>query len=135
MNIKKVILTIFIGINIATIWCHQYEPEVTASMNIPASLVSRQSFDCVLASDFDHKVDCVKQGYVLLGSVRNPLFENTGKRDMRLLNNQKYGFIFYKVPTKNCLAISKDSKQQMLVDLPEQDLIKAIQSKRILINI
>ena len=71
----------------------------------------------------------------LLESVRNPLFENTGKKDPNLLTNQKYGFIFYKVPAKDLQAVGQETKQELLVDVPKQDLIESIQNKRILINI
>ena len=135
MNMKKFVVSVFIGINIMTIWCSQSEPAVTACIQIPQSLVSKQSFDCVLASDFDQKVQCVKDGYVMLGSVRNPLFEHTGKRDKSLLTNQKYGFIFYKVSTGQQQQLSQEGKQELLVDIPEEHLIQSVQNKRILIDI
>ena len=135
MNFKKVIITVFVGIKIFTIWCHQADPTITASMHIPKSLVAKQSFDCVLASDFNKKTECVRQGYVLLGSVQNPSFENTHKKDMRLLQNQKYGFIFYKVPQQEQEMINRESKHDLLVDIPEQELIRSIKSQNIQILI
>ena len=131
MNIKKVLVTVFIGINIVTLWCQQPDTQVMASMHIPKSLVTKDSFDCVLASDWNRKTECARQGYVLLGSVQNPLYQHSGKKDMQLLKNQKYGFIYYKVPQQKSSAINQERKYDLIVDIPEQDLIQSIETERI----
>ena len=54
---------------------------------------------------------------------------------MRLLQNQKYGFIFYKVPQQEQEMINRESKHDLLVDIPEQELIRSIKSQNIQILI
>lgn len=132
MNLKKLILTVFVGINIVSLWCHSPEAVETLSLNVPQNLIPKQSFDCALATDFATKTQYVKQGYILLGSVHNPNYKPSRKRSMDLLENQKYGFIFYKVPSS--LQASPE-KHEIAIDIPYNELVKAVKSGRIQVSI
>jgi hypothetical protein len=70
------------------------QPDVPIVLHVPKTLVQGTRFECLVATDYADKVECVKNGLLFVGSFRNPRYKNATNISMDLLNNQKYAFLF-----------------------------------------